>query len=544
MIENIFWIVFNFADFIVYYLILKITMDFCESRNKSKVFSWVSFFTITFISHLILYEEITAKNRFLLKSITYMIYAFLNYSSSKEKIAAKVISYFMIVELIIKNLIDFIVEDMNKLVHNGIVIIGNDAIYPYFEARILSVIITIFFVVIYLYILNSKKNKEKIRLSIIMMFGNDAIYPYFEARILSVIITIFFVVIYLYILNSKKNKEKIRLSIIMMFILNILVIIGIFKMISMTMLDIGNSVEYGILTTFLVLLSNICIILTINRIIKDYKIKNENKILRESVDKEVKNYIASSRENQKVREMYHDIKNHIICIDELYKSGNSELAGEYIQKIEGSLKKYESYIASSRENQKVREMYHDIKNHIICIDELYKSGNSELAGEYIQKIEGSLKKYESVRNEFNTGHIISDSILKNKKSMCDEYGINFECKVDFSRYDFLDMADFCTILSNLLDNAIEACLHVEHSDRYIKISNSIVNNFSLLIVENSKENEIKKDGSKILTSKKDKSIHGIGIDNVRSCVEKYNGDMKIDYDESSFKVRIMIPIAV
>lgn len=197
----------------------------------------------------------------------------------------------MIVELIIKNLIDFIVEDMNKLVHNGIVIIGNDAIYPYFEARILSVIITIFFVVIYLYIL-----------------------------------------------NSKKNKEKIRLSIIMMFVLNILVIIGIFKMISMIMLDIGNSVEYGIITTFLVLLSNICIILTVNRIIKDYKIKNENKILRESVDKEVKNYIASSRENQKVREMYHDIKNHIICIDELYKSGNSELAGEYIQKIEGSLK--------------------------------------------------------------------------------------------------------------------------------------------------------------------------------------------------------------
>ena len=444
MIENIFWIVFNFADFIVYYLILKITMDFCESRNKSKVFSWVSFFAITFIIYLILHEEITADNRFLLKSITYMIYAFLNYSSSKEKIAAKVISYFMIVELIIKNLIDFIVEDMNKLVHNGIVIIGNDAIYPYFEARILSVIITIFFVVIYLYIL-----------------------------------------------NSKKNKEKIRLSIIMMFILNILVIIGIFKMISMIMLDIGNSVEYGIITTFLVLLSNICIILTVNRIIKDYKIKNENKILRESVNKEVKNYIASSRENQKVR-----------------------------------------------------EMYHDIKNHIICIDELYKSGNSELAGEYIQKIEGSLKKYESVRNEFNTGHIISDSILKNKKSMCDEYGINFEYKVDFSRYDFLDMADFCTILSNLLDNAIEACLHVEHSDRYIKISNSIVNNFSLLIIENSKENEIKKDGSKILTSKKDKSIHGIGIDNVRSCVEKYNGDMKIDYDESSFKVRIMIPIAV
>lgn len=440
-----FWIIYNYFEFVIYFLILKVDMDLTEDRKKSKAFGWISIFLITSSLHYLFWEYLRQNSMvFLIHTAIYMIYAIINYSTPKKRLFIKTISFFTVVELIIKKLIGYIIIDMNKLVYNGIFIRGN---------------------------------KE--------------LFPYFESHFISVIITIFFVVIYLYILNSKKNKEKIRLSIIMMFILNILVIIGIFKMISMTMLDIGNSVEYGILTTFLVLLSNICIILTVNSIIKDYKIKNENKILRESVDKEVKNYIASSRENQKVR-----------------------------------------------------EMYHDIKNHIICIDELYKSGNSELAGEYIQKIEGSLKKYESVRNEFNTGHIISDSILKNKKSMCDEYGINFECKVDFSRYDFLDMADFCTILSNLLDNAIEACLHVEHSDRYIKISNSIVNNFSLLIVENSKENEIKKDGSKILTSKKDKSIHGIGIDNVRSCVEKYNGDMKIDYDESSFKVRIMIPIAV
>lgn len=420
-------------------------MDLTEDRKKSKAFGWISIFVITFLLQYLLYEYLNQNSFvFLINTGIYMIYAIINYSTSKKRLFIKTISFFTIVELFIKEIADKLSTKINVIIENGIVI-----------------------------------NTRATWLT------------YYESLVISILITIFSIIIYEYIVNARKNDEKISVPIVRLLILNTFTIIAIFKMISIVIMGVGNHLEYGILIILMILISDIFIIMTMRNIIKDYNIKNENKILRESVDKEVKNYIAASRENQKVR-----------------------------------------------------EMYHDIKNHIICIDELYKSGNSELAGEYIQRIEGSLKKYESVRNEFNTGHIISDSILKNKKSMCDEYGINFECKVDFSRYDFLYMADFCTILSNLLDNAIEACLNVEHSDRYIKISNSVVNNFGLLIVENSKENDIKKEGSKILTSKKDKSIHGIGIDNVRSCVKKYDGDMKIDYDESSFKVRIMIPIAV
>lgn len=440
-----FWIIYNYFEFVIYFLILKVDMDLTEDRKKSRAFGWISIFVITFLLQYLLYEYLNQNSFvFLINTAIYMIYAIINYGTPKKRLFIKTISFFAIVELLIEKISYILAVDINVIVENGIVV-------------------------------NTRAT----------WLTN------YESLVISILITVFSVIIYEYIINARKNDEKISISIVLLLILNTFIIIAIFKMISVVIMGVGNHIYYGILIILMILVSDIFIIMTMKSIVKDYKIKNENKILRESVDKEVKNYIASSRENQKVR-----------------------------------------------------EMYHDIKNHIICIDELYKSGNSELAGEYIQKIEGSLKKYESVRNEFNTGHIISDSILKNKKSMCDEYGINFECKVDFSRYDFLDMADFCTILSNLLDNAIEACLHVEHSDRYIKISNSIVNNFSILIVENSKENEIKKDGSKILTSKKDKSIHGIGIDNVRSCVEKYNGDMKIDYDESSFKVRIMIPIAV
>lgn len=47
---------------------------------------------------------------------------------------------------------------------------------------------------------------------------------------------------------------------------------------------------------------------------------------------------------------------------------------------------------------------------------------------------------------------------------------------------------------------------------------------------------------KFLTTKQDQSIHGIGLNSVNMALEKYDGCMKINHDNSSFEVEIMIPL--
>ena len=48
---------------------------------------------------------------------------------------------------------------------------------------------------------------------------------------------------------------------------------------------------------------------------------------------------------------------------------------------------------------------------------------------------------------------------------------------------------------------------------------------------------------KFITTKKDKSNHGIGIENIKKSVKKYDGDMKIEYTKDEFQVSIIINIA-
>ena len=95
-----------------------------------------------------------------------------------------------------------------------------------------------------------------------------------------------------------------------------------------------------------------------------------------------------------------------------------------------------------------------------------------------------------------------------------------------------------------MDNAIEACekIDINGQDRYIKIK-SIIKGRSLFInIKNSNSGEVYKDGSRFLTSKKDKINHGIGITNVKRTIEKYNGSMKIDYSDKYFNVSIIVNI--
>ncbi|WP_024622111.1 GHKL domain-containing protein [Metaclostridioides mangenotii] len=60
--------------------------------------------------------------------------------------------------------------------------------------------------------------------------------------------------------------------------------------------------------------------------------------------------------------------------------------------------------------------------------------------------------------------MILNSILNNKKLLCDENLIDFDADMDFSKNNYMDMIDICIIFSNIIDNAIEACTKIQSND--------------------------------------------------------------------------------
>ncbi|MCU9807310.1 ATP-binding protein [Paraclostridium sp. AKS46] len=106
------------------------------------------------------------------------------------------------------------------------------------------------------------------------------------------------------------------------------------------------------------------------------------------------------------------------------------------------------------------------------------------------------------------------------------------------------MLDVCSIFSNMIDNAIEACIKINDKDRnrFINIKGTIVNGFFVIKCENSKVNEVKFKDKNIKTDKRDSNLHGIGIKSIKTSVQKYDGELFIDYQDYIFTVKIYIPI--
>lgn len=198
---------------------------------------------------------------------------------------------------------------------------------------------------------------------------------------------------------------------------------------------------------------------------------------------------------------------------------------------------YKYYLNLQESQNKVKKLYHDINNHIFCIKNL--SYDKEDVNKYIEEMSKELREFKEIHN---TGNMILDIILNEKQNICNENNIDLTCDVNFSKCNFIEMTDVCSIFSNILDNAIEACNKTYMEKKYIKIRGTLVKSYYVIRCENSKTNKLEIKNSKIITSKKDKFIHGIGLKSVKSSIKKYNGDLEIEDFKNKFLLQIYIPI--
>lgn len=198
------------------------------------------------------------------------------------------------------------------------------------------------------------------------------------------------------------------------------------------------------------------------------------------------------------------------------------------------------YMHVENNHERVRSLYHDMKNHMICI------GNLEDINQVRQYVNNINLELNSMNDSFNTGNKIVDIIMNDKKIKCMKNNINFECFIDLSKLDFIEMTDICIIFSNALDNSIQACQKIKNDkiSKYIIVKVTYVNSFCVINIENSKTNKILQKNGNILTDKEDKFDHGIGIKNIKNIANKYEGEVNINFTENKFLLTIMIPLKI
>lgn len=196
------------------------------------------------------------------------------------------------------------------------------------------------------------------------------------------------------------------------------------------------------------------------------------------------------------------------------------------------------YRSISENFAKQRKMTHEYKNQIMCIESLIRTKAYDELEEYIRKVSGHLS---TELDYIKTNNVIVDAILNSKYREILDKNIVFIFKInDLAEINICD-EDIVVILSNMLNNAIEAC--EKCLDRKVIKMKFVKEKDNIIIsVRNTYDGElIIKDGE-IQTSKRHEiDEHGIGIKNIIDIIEKYQGSYAIKNDKNEFYFSIIIP---
>ena len=195
-------------------------------------------------------------------------------------------------------------------------------------------------------------------------------------------------------------------------------------------------------------------------------------------------------------------------------------------------KKY--YEDISRRDEKTKKFRHDLKNHMNLLAQFCKEKDIESISAYLEEINIHINEFGS---KINTNNSVADVILTRYSEECKRAGIELKIKGHFIDDCKISTFDMCTILSNILDNAIRAEKESGKTSISFVIRNTNENEL-IIYVENDLKIEPQIQNGKIISSKKNKENHGFGIENVRECVEKNHGYIKIEAEESKFRVWI------
>ncbi len=185
----------------------------------------------------------------------------------------------------------------------------------------------------------------------------------------------------------------------------------------------------------------------------------------------------------------------------------------------------------------LKTFQHDINNHLYTLSSMIKEDNKEVK-RYLEELTGKLEE-TSVYS--NSGNIALDSIINYKLSEAQNKNIKVSSNIVLPENLNAEMEDMVTILGNILDNAIEATEKIKNG-KYIDLSVKYKVGTLFITLINSYDGNIIHRKGKLQTRKSDDTVHGIGVKSVESTVNKYNGIVKINYDEKEFRVKIMLYI--
>ncbi len=200
----------------------------------------------------------------------------------------------------------------------------------------------------------------------------------------------------------------------------------------------------------------------------------------------------------------------------------------------------EQIAVQQQNNEKVRKLRHDMKNHLANIRSLIDRGEISDAVTLLDKTAENVNNAKA--EMIDTGNSFVDAIILSKTAVCREKNIDFTYSVQPLAKINVDIVDLSSLLSNLLDNAIESA--VQTSEPFIKLIIFKYNAYYTICVENSYKGKIflKENSGTLITTKSSKALHGYGTQIISDIALKYDGSYSWEAQDNKFVSTVLIKI--
>ncbi|MEE1027106.1 MAG: GHKL domain-containing protein [Agathobacter sp.] len=196
------------------------------------------------------------------------------------------------------------------------------------------------------------------------------------------------------------------------------------------------------------------------------------------------------------------------------------------------------YIKLIKQDKEIRRFRHDFNAHMNVLKQYSQELSCEKMKEYLDSIvmESSVEHINTY-----TGNIEVDSIINSMADDIKGAGIDFRVNGCISQNTNILAHDLCSLVYNLLKNAVEACKKIEDRDkRLIFLEVGIYNDSLFLRIKNTVHEDIETNNYEIETTKTDILNHGFGTKIVKDIVKKYDGFLESSCNQKWFKVEINI----
>ncbi|MDE6748930.1 MAG: GHKL domain-containing protein [Lachnospiraceae bacterium] len=187
-------------------------------------------------------------------------------------------------------------------------------------------------------------------------------------------------------------------------------------------------------------------------------------------------------------------------------------------------------------HQSVRQLKHDMKNHLMVIASYLNSEDYEAAKTYTSQI---LDKLNTMHSYIETGNSLLNHILNEKLEFAGSCGIAIKAEIENISFAGMRSIDFSALLTNLLDNAIEASKNEPDGELIIHIFKE--RGYDAISVKNKIGKSVLEENPELISTKEDKKQHGIGISQIKEIVTSYDGICDFYEKEGYFCSRVFIP---